>query len=490
MTATILATSCLPRFGTLRNPDRPTLGKAVGAVSAKLGKPFMPWQQYVADVVMEIDAATGRLAYAEYGLTVPRQQGKSTFVNAKGTHRCSATKFFGPRQHVVYTAQTRLKAREKWEEDFLPDLEASAAYRGRFKAHKGNGNEHTRFANRSRFGLESSTEKAGHGPVIDEAFIDEAFAHQDFRLEQAFGPAMITRLNKMLGWISTAGWQDGSPYLEDKVDLGRLVALEGRQRGLAYFEWSAPDDADPGDPAVWRACMPALGHTITEDAIRAEYEKARDSGKLNDFRRAYLNQWVLKDDFSEAWDVIRRGEWSVLTDPASLPRGPVALAVEVSHDRKMAAVARAGLRADGRLHVEVCDHRPGTDWVPGRLAELKRSRPVAVVADPSSHAGSLVQDLKAAGIEVVKFTARDAAAACGQIYDLVQARGLAHCGQEMLNTALAGAITRSLGDAWAWDRKNPSVDISPLAAVTLAAWGFSQFGRGRVAPYDILRSVG
>src|SRR6266705_3982215 len=102
--------SCLPRFGTLRDPDRPTLDPAVGATSGRLRKPFMPHQQYVADVVMEIDPETGRLAYSEYGLTIPRQEGKSTFVEAKAGHRCTATGFFGPRQHVVYTAQTRQKA--------------------------------------------------------------------------------------------------------------------------------------------------------------------------------------------------------------------------------------------------------------------------------------------------------------------------------------------------------------------------------------------
>ena len=276
----------------------------------------MPWQQHVADVVMEIDPATGRLAYSEMGLTVPRQSGKSTFVEAKATHRCSATTFFGPRQHVVYTAQTRAKAREKWEEEFLADLEASAAFKGRIRPHKGNGNEHIRFSNRSRWGLESSTEKAGHGPTVDEAYIDEAFAHADYRLEQAFGPAMITRANKLLAWISTAGWIDGSPYLREKVDLGRLVAAEGRQRGIAYFEWSAPEEADPGDEAVWWACMPALGRTISVEAIRDEYEKARDGGKLNEFRRAYLNQWVPRDIESD-WEVIDQAAWGAAADPGA-----------------------------------------------------------------------------------------------------------------------------------------------------------------------------
>ena len=82
----------------------------------------MAWQQHVADVVLEIDPATGRLAYDEYVLTVPRQSGKSTFILSKFVHRCSATKFFGPRQRIVYMAQTRLKAREKMEEGLRAGL--------------------------------------------------------------------------------------------------------------------------------------------------------------------------------------------------------------------------------------------------------------------------------------------------------------------------------------------------------------------------------
>src|SRR5690349_16076845 len=100
---------CPPRYGTPRNPDRATLGPAVGAAARRFRKPLMPWQQYVADVGLEINPATGRLAYDEINLTVPRQSGKSTLVEAKATHRCSATGFFGERQRVVYTAQTRLK---------------------------------------------------------------------------------------------------------------------------------------------------------------------------------------------------------------------------------------------------------------------------------------------------------------------------------------------------------------------------------------------
>jgi hypothetical protein len=39
---------------------------------------------------------------------------------------------------------------------------------------------------------------------------------------------------------------------------------------------------------------------------------------------------------------------------------------------------------------------------------------------------------------------------------------------------LKGATQRPLGDRWAWSRKNSSIDISPLVAVTLALWGVAR----------------
>ena len=473
MTMTRSRPACLPRFGTARTWERPTLGPKIGEVSARLGKPFMPWQQLVADVTGEIDPATGRLAYPEFGLLVPRQSGKTTLIEARVVHRCTATGFYGPRQRVVYTAQTRLAAREKWEEDFAADLEASAAFKRRVSVHKANGNEHIRFVNGSRWGLEAVTEKAGHGGTIDQADIDEAFAHADFRLEQAFGPAMITRALKQLAWLSTAGWLGASPYLEAKVRAGRAAVEAGRRSGMAYFEWSAAEDDDPGDEATWWGCMPALGRTIGVDAIRGEYLKAVAQGTVNEFRRAYLNQWVPKN-VPDDWLVISEAAWAGLADPESEPTPGVALAAVYSHDQSHAAVGLAGWRADGLLHVEVADYREGTAWVAPRLAEMcGRHDPVAVVVDDASHEGAVIKDLEAARIDVMRPHAKGVAEAYADfIQDATDAKTLRHRGQPDLDVAVAGAVSRDVGDGGkAWGRRKSSADISPLAAVTLAAWG-------------------
>jgi hypothetical protein len=84
------------------------------------------------------------------------------------------------------------------------------------------------------------------------------------------------------------------------VDAGRAVAASGMTDGLAYFEWSAPDDAEPGDPETWRGCMPALGRTVDERTIAADMAAMAPA----QFRRAYLNQWP--DETGEGWRVIAR----------------------------------------------------------------------------------------------------------------------------------------------------------------------------------------
>jgi hypothetical protein len=475
---TISRIACPPRYGTPRTPDRPTLGGAVTEVARLLGKPLLPWQRHVVDVILEVDPITGRLVYQEFGLTVPRQSGKSTLLLAKAVHRATATKFFGPRQQIVYTAQTRKDARRKWEEDYVEDLKASPTFKPpRAVPHFNNGSEHIRFANRSRFGIESTTEKSGHGPTIDEAYIDEAFAQVDGRMEQAFGPAMITRPNKQLGWISTAGWEDGSPYLKAKIAAGRAQAEMGIREKLAYFEWSAGDDVDPFDRAARYTYMPALGFTIPEDAIDGELDKALREGKLNDYFRAYMNRWVLKNA-AQDWQVIPRSVWQSRLDPSPQPRRPqgeIAVGVAVAWpSAEWAAVSVAG-RRDGELVVQVVDHRPGTAWVAGRVKELRdQHSPCAIVLDPSniSAAAQVKADLDAAKVDLVTPLMSDVAQAAGLFWSSVcgDQPDLRHYGQPELDAALAAAQKRGIGDKWTWARKGVT-DISPLEAVTLAAWG-------------------
>lgn len=419
----------------------------------------MPWQQLVFDVALELDPVTNRLVYRTIVLTVPRQSGKTTLLLVLILLRALGA----PRQGIRYTAQTGSDARDKWMDDWLPVLKSSV-FSAHFKPRLTNGHEALIFSNGSLQSLLATTQKSGHGGTIDLGILDEAFAHPDARLEQALKPAMITRPQPQLYVVSTAGTPAKSPYLWDKVQSGRKMAEAGVTESVAYFEWSAADDLDPADPATWWSCMPALGYTVTEDAVASDFA----SMELGEFERAYLNRW--KTAMTDP--VIPLAVWNALADPESEPLDPVCFAFDVTPDRSAASISVAGRRSDGRSHVEVVERGRGTGWVPQRVAELvQEHKPRAVICDPAGPAGSLLPALAALEVEVLTVSAQEHAKACGLLYDAADEGTVRHLGNPDLAVALDGAVKRPLGDAWAWSRKNSSVDISPLVAATLALWG-------------------
>jgi hypothetical protein len=469
----------------------------------RLGAPPMPWQKYVSDVALELDPATGLFVHREVGLSVSRQQGKTELCLAAQVHRALAW----PRQNIVYAAQHRGMARQRWEDEFWEKIVASDLRR-MARIRKSNGHEAILWGKtRSRMGITANTEKAGHGPALDLGFIDEAFAHEDDRLEQAFSPAMTTRPMAQLWWAS-AGGTTKSTWLNKKRARGREViealwaALaedpNAPRPRIAYFEWFAPEDMPRDDPATWYATLPALGHTVTEDVIRAELEKMDPA----EFDRAYLNR--TRKPTPPVDPNVPKGKWPGLVDASSKPvPDNVAFAIDVSQDRSYASIAAASKRADGQVHLEVVARRPGTDWVVPAMVRLRDLwKPVAVaIASSGAPAGSLIDDLIAAGIDVPQdkehpergdlavMRAGDITEACGQMADAMNQNTVKHTDQVPLTAAVNGARTRRNGDAWTLDRTSSLVDISPLCAVTFARWALLIRGPQVMDDYDILDSV-
>lgn len=494
--------TCPPLWGTPRHPGRPSLGGKAAKVMEALGYPPMPWQRYVLDVALELDPDTGLFAHREVGLSVPRQQGKTQQILGLMVHRCKAWH----RQNVVYAAQTRGMARQRFEDEFLVTLDGSRLA-GQYRTRMTNGNEAVLWgATRSKLGITSNTEKAGHGPSLDMGVIDEAFAHEDDRLEQAFSPAMLTRAMAQLLWAS-AGGTERSAWLNKKRAAGRaliealfaaLAADPGARRPrVAYFEWFAPEDMPRDDPATWRAALPALGYTVTEEIIQAELEKLDPA----EFDRAYLNRTRRSTPPQDP--NVPKAKWPGLAEQRSTVGPDVAFAIDVSQARDSTSVGVASVRPDGRVHLELVDRRAGTAWVVSaveRLAGLHR--PVAVaVAGSGSPASSLIDALVAAGIDAPEdrdqpergdlavLRTGDMVEACGQWADAVTQGQAAHLDQAALTAAVNGARTRRVGDAWVLDRTGSLVDISPLVAVVIARWALLVRLPAVSADYDPLDSV-
>ena len=430
----------------------------------------MPWQRLVADVAGELveyqgtnPAYVGTLvpAYREVVFTVPRQNGKTTLVLPWEVQRAIGWTHLGP-QRIAYTAQTGQDARKKIVEDQFPLLEKAAKSLGiRLPFHRTPGIVGVSWNNKSRLIEVASTPDAGHGQTFDLAVKDELFADDDDRRDQALRPAMITKPAAQVIACSTMGTDDSVPW-NALVARGRAAVEAQKRSGIAYFEWSAPHDADPADPETWWACMPGMGWSIDEATIQLEWEAKRDDE--NEFRRPYLNQQTTADA-----RVIPQGLWNAVCDPAAQPDGSVVFALDSMPDRSSSCIVACS--SEDMPVVELIDQRPDVTWLIERAVELDERHPGSwFVVERRSPAGSLIPELEDAGVMLKIAESADVPVASGLFFDGVIDATFRVRSHPAFDGAAAGVVKQPVGDAFKWSRKSSSVDISPLVAATLALW--------------------
>jgi hypothetical protein len=523
---------CPPRFATLRRPNWPTFGGRVALVASQLGTPFMPWQRYVADVMLEVNPDTGLLWYRDTGCTVMRQCGKTTIVLPWFCWRGMTTK--GAR--MVYAAQNHVSARKKWEDDQLPMLEdvgwiprqdepLQSWHKARVRrAHGSEGIIWRR--TRAIHMLQASTERAGHGTTkVHQVAKDEYFSQVDDRIDVATGPAMITVPDHQNSWWSTAGTTRSVP-MNEAIRVGReLVEAGDPATRTAYFEWSRPRDADRSDPDIWLSTIPGLcpddichcapngqwRHSFSVSSLRSVLEGATTPAKRADFDRAYGN--IPREDDAPDGDpnMPEVEEWDVLGDAGLEGRGGdgLACAIDVTPSEDHAAIVAVGEGAQGPGGppiVVVLEHGPGTEWVPAAAARINAElRPVAWVLDDRSRSRVLIQPLKNAGIvEPTRESERergqlwlpstaDVGACSARLVGVVRRGEIAHLGQLVLRAAMVGTRTRNIGDGlFAFGRRVSGADITTWVGASLALGGYERFAHLAVPDpdYELIDSIG
>lgn len=525
---------CRPLYVTQRSPERATLGPKCALVAERLGKPFMPWQNYVADVALEVDDA-GIPAYHTVIIVVMRQQGKTELLLPVMAHRAMGFDEFGP-QRILYTTQTGSKAREKWEDIHIKRLEESP-FKHMFTTRLRINQEAIIWVNGSFWVPGAGTAKTGGtGDSLDFGSIDEAWA-ADERRELSMRPAMLTRparqlwLTSMVPGLARAGTED-SQYLRKRMAMGRHAVENDVRSGIFYIEFGLPmtegegDDevaVDPSDPQNWLRCMPALcpapdgrgkctcdpagkwRHTITIASVKGDF----DSMDLIDFCAEYLSQWP--KDNRPTWTLVKESVWTDLMDTQSQPRSAVCMGIDLDEDRARAFIAVAGKRYDRDWHVEVVEPGDevaedllGLEWVIDRAVEIcERNDVLAVVIDPRGPAQSLILPLtgklKELGIDLLTPNTLEISAQCQRLYDAITGKRqeedegkpgarVRHIGQKTLSNAVAYArkLISAKNRTFAWDRIGGVVSISPLFAVTLAMHGYEA---KMDDDYDVLDSV-
>ena len=446
----------------------------------------MPHQQYIADVSLEIDPDTGLLAYSEVVFIGPRQvTGKTELLLPVMAHRCLGFDHAGP-QRVLYTAQNTEKGREKWRDVHVPRIESSSL-RHLCNVRRQRNSEAIIWQNGSMWMPGSTTKKtAGTSDTIDMGVIDEAWAQSDSSVELGMRPAMMTRpwsqmwVTSMIPGISRAVPGTWS-YLANKREIGRERVKNNIRRGTAFFDFTAPEGANPEDPETWLSCMGGIGRTVRIERIQEDC----DSIDPIDFAAEYLS-WA-PNAKNMRWTLIKKDRWDSLLDEESQIENKLSLAAEIDDQRAAGWIGAAGKRYDEDWHIELIEPgnkiapmASGVDWMENRIVEIwEKQKPYCVVIDPRRPASSLIVPLRNRGIKVITPDQNSTAAACGRFYDYTGANAdfksttrLHHLGQYDIDDSLANSRKLETGvGSFTIVKKGSSSGISPLYVVILALYG-------------------
>lgn len=458
-----LKPSALPRYATPR-PSGPTWGPAICRLMDMLGQPAMPWQEYAADLIGELDA-NGLPRWPMVVISVPRQSGKTTTSLAACVHRLLTARG----RRVWSTAQTGQKARKKWLE-MVELIEADTfPLNPLFKSKRAAGNEQLIIPRLgSVFSPHPPTEDSLHGEQSDLNFIDEGWVFDDAEaaaLMQAIIPTQTTRPGAQTIVVSTRGTA-ASTWFHGLIEKAKQPGSN-----IALLDYGIGPDDDPTDLDVIAAAHPAFGYTVTMDALT----RAKEQLAPAEFARAYGNRMTGSRERFIPLHAWQSAAWEdLIPDDA-----PVVFGAAVDFERTETAIV-AGALTDGVPTLEVVDVRPGTQWASKRLAELSKKHKAAVFVDPIGPASTLAADLGNT-IPAELFpavTSRILTTSCAEMMDrltVTDADGIAAPTirirpDDALDLAADLVQQRRIGEAWAWSRHGAG-SIAALEAGTLAMHG-------------------
>lgn len=453
---------------------------------------LLPWQRWLLIHALELNE-DDTYRFRTVVLLVARQNGKSTLMQVLSLWRL----YVDSAKLIIGTAQNLDIAEEQWAgavelaegvTELADEIE---------RVVKVNGKKALELTSGSRYKVAAANRKGGRGLSGDLVLMDELREHTNWDSWSAVTKTTLARLLAQVWAASNAGDAAsivlrflrklahaalGNPDGLDDVGVMSEGDSDEEADTLGIFEWSAPPGVSIWDRKGWAQANPSLGYTLTERALAS----AARTDPEGIFRTECLCQWL----DTTADGPFPEGAWESAGDRESRRDGAYMFCVDVSWDRGTSHIGVAGRRADGLLHIQVAASRAGTGWVKSWLEERKGDADLlgVVIQANGAPASSLLPDLEDIdGLNVVPWSGSDLGRGTGMFYDLV--RGvqagedgevkvtpgplLRHSGtQDILNVAAAVAVTKPAGDAWLWDRAKSPVDISPLVAVTGAAWGF------------------
>jgi len=428
----------------------------------RAGGPFLvtPWQERLLEDLYE-RRPDGLLRYRRSLIGVGRKNGKSLLGSLIALYGLIEGE---PGAEVYSAAGDRRQARvvfdeAKWQVQQSPALSGICkVYRDAIEVP----------STHSVYRVLSSDAKLQQGLNPSTVIFDELHVQPNSELWDALTLGSGARRDPQIVAITTAGY-DLSSVCGTLYSYGqRVVRGELEDDSFGFWWWEAPEGCDLNDREAWLAANPNLAEGLLdpedmEIAVRQTSEVA--------VRRYRLNQWVRTAE--DSW--LPQGAWELCRSEERLEPGQavwVGVDMALKHDsiavvtvgwvgERLVASAKIWLPDGGVMDVLA---------VESHLRDLAREFDVQEVAfDPAFFQRS-AEVLAEDGFPMVEFpqSPQRMVPACGNLYELIVNRKLAHDGSPVFADQVLSAAQRMKDNGWTLSKGKSKRKIDAVIALAMA----------------------
>jgi phage terminase large subunit-like protein len=422
-------------------------------IATILKQKLLPYQEYVLKDMLTVDK-NDRFVRKFSLLLISRQNGK-TFL----ARMLILTHLLKWNTDVLIMSSNRSMALETFRQ-VANALENNDHFKGMVKQIRhANGTESIEMLSGARLDVVAATRDGSRGRSISGLlYIDEV---REISPEGYRAAVPVTRAHPNSHTLLTSNAGDAFSTVLNEL---RERALSAPPKSFGFYEYSAPQYCKITDRAGWAQANPALGYTITEEAI----EEAIATSPIENTRTETLCQWI--DSLSSPWPhgVLEETSDSTLTIPIG---GYTIFGFDVSPSRRNASLVAGQVMADGRIgvgilqtwesQVSVDDLRIAADikgWADQYRPKMICYDKYATqsIAERLANAGQITQDVS--GQQFYQ--------ACSDLLDGLVNNRVVHNGQDELIKQMNNCAAKVNDSAWRIVKRKSAGDIS--APISLA----------------------
>lgn len=419
---------------------------------------LMPWQKFVADDFLTVDA-DGNFIRKTVAILVARQNGKSWLA----AFRILFGLFELGEKSVVAMSSNRSMALTTFRQ-VISIIEANEHLRVQVKLNRGmvgrfaNGQESIELKNGATYKVVAATRDGARGLTADLLFIDELREISEEAMKAA-KPVTRARPNSQSLFTSNAG----DAYSLVLNDL-RERALSYPAKSLGWYEYSAPQHSKVDDRKAWAMANPALGITITEDVLA----EAVSTDSVETIKTEMLCTWV--SSLTSPWPNMAFEDCGDKT--LQMGPGPLTFfAFDKAQNTRTASLVAGQLLADGRIGVGILQQWRSEVAVD----DLRIAADIKGWADKYNPAGilfdhyatqSIAQRLAVSGCKMEDVSGQQFYQACGDLLDAIVAKRITHSGQPELVESMNNCAAKTNEGSFRIIRRQSAGCIA--AAISLA----------------------